>query len=307
MSRICILFLLGLFLYTPTLVAQITISGTVTDCENEVIPGVNIVLKKKKVYAISGMDGTYQITVPDSNAVLQFSFLGYKTQRIRVKSRTVIDVSLTADTPKKQDVIVIAYKPLIYLYPEYDMDIDVRFSYNGTVLVSYPEYGDAWRVRASPTGLLQNKSDNKEYSYLFWEGARNYSPQDTQYAEGFVVARDSTATFLQRVLPSMGLLPKEYNEFIVYWMPQMLANAWNFVYFRTGKDYNLISQNLVSPKPDVEIRVFMEFKAITKPFEVRAQSFRPVERTGFTLVEWGGSCLNREISVKNTKGNYISR
>lgn len=89
----------------------------------------------------------------------------------------------------------------------------------------------------------------------------------------------------------MGLKPKEYNDFIVFWTPLMQKNEWNFIHFRTGTAYEAISTNIVHPKPDTEIRVFMEFAKVAKPFDVPAQELSTPERKGFALVEWGGAAL----------------
>ena len=45
----------------------------------------------------------------------------------------------------------------------------------------------------------------------------------------------------------------------------------------------------VSPKPDSVIRAFMAFRAIDRPVAVSEPELQPVERKGFTVVEWGGT------------------
>ena len=44
------------------------------------------------------------------------------------------------------------------------------------------------------------------------------------FSRGFVVRGSDTAAFLREKLAYMGLTPREYNEFIVYWLPRMQNN-----------------------------------------------------------------------------------
>ena len=112
---------------------------------------------------------------------------------------------------KKEEFL--AEKPVIYLYPEKAEEVSVWLDYEGELTCTYPAYEDGWHVIARPDGTLQNLRDGKEYSYLFWEGVT-----DAQYdmSSGFVVKGEDTAEFLQEKLAALGLLPEEYNEFIVY-------------------------------------------------------------------------------------------
>lgn len=180
-------------------------------------------------------------------------------------------------------------KPIIYLYPEKTMDVKVKLDFKGTVKATYPDYDysmKGWEVEAHPDGKLINKKDNQEYSYLFWDGDIAKSlPLDTK--NGFVVKGSDTKIFLQKTLKQIGLTPKEYNEFIVYWYPMMMNNKYNFIHF-VGKDYTDIAPLSISPQPDSVLRVFMVFKALEKPIDVKPQIFEPFERKGFTVVEWGG-------------------
>lgn len=177
-----------------------------------------------------------------------------------------------------------AMKPVLYLYPEAKTDVDVRLDYQGRLTTTYPEYDEGWSVTASPDGSLVNKADGLEYSYLFWEGV---DQAEYDLSEGFVVRGKDTASFLQEVLPEIGLLPKEYNEFIVYWLPQMEDNPYNLITFQTNA-YEAVAPLHIAPEPDSILRVFMAFKPLTVPVEVQEPEIIPFVRSGFTVVEWGG-------------------
>lgn len=176
-------------------------------------------------------------------------------------------------------------KPVIYLYPESETDVDVKLYYDGELTCTYPEYNGGWSVLAKPDGTVINKADGREYSYLFWEGNT-----DTEYdmTSGYVVKGEDTARFLQNTLSKMGMTAKEYNEFIVYWLPKMQENKYNLITFQTDR-YTEHAVLDITPKPDSVLRVFMAYKALDEPVEIEAPQIEPFKREGFTVVEWGGS------------------
>ena len=181
-------------------------------------------------------------------------------------------------------------KPVIYLYPQSTQDISVKLDYQGSFIATYPAYNDAikgWNVTASPDGSLINKADGLSYSYLFWEGKSN-SKINWDMSKGFVVKGSDTIAFLQAKLATLGLTPKEYNEFIVYWYPLMKDNPYNLISF-AGKQYTDTAKLDITPKPDSMLRVFMVYKALDKSINIESQKLQSFTRTGFTVVEWGGS------------------
>jgi len=175
-------------------------------------------------------------------------------------------------------------KPVIYLYPETPTEVSVQLLYNGTLDCTYPAYDNGWNVMAHPDGTLFDRRDNKEYSYLFWEG---HGDADYDFSRGFVVKGEDTAAFLQEKLAHMGLLPKEYNEFIVYWLPQMQNNAYNLITFQ-GEAYTSNAQLIINPAPDSILRVFMAYKPLDAAIAIEEQPLTPFTRSGFTVIEWGG-------------------
>lgn len=179
-------------------------------------------------------------------------------------------------------------KPVIYLYPEEQTDISVNVEFDGTFTCTYPEYGNGWNVTAYPDGKLVNKTDGMEYSYLFWEGISN---TDYHIDTGFVVSGNETESFLKEKLSYMGLTPKEYNEFIVYWLPQMIDNPYNLISF-AGEDYTKTAKLRIEPKPDSCLRVFMIYKPLEKPIEIKKQQLSRFKREGFSVIEWGGSKID---------------
>ena len=174
-------------------------------------------------------------------------------------------------------------KPVIYLYPQTDKDVTVLLDYNGDLTCTYPEYQNGWQVTAAPDGTLTTP-DGKQYNYLYWEGENHFT---ADFSQGFVVKGEETASFLEEALSQLGLTPREANEFIVYWLPQMQNSPYNLISFQQ-EAYTQNAILSVSPQPDTVIRVNMAWKPLEKPIPVEKQTLSAPERTGFTLVEWGG-------------------
>ncbi|MCE5222606.1 carboxypeptidase-like regulatory domain-containing protein, partial [bacterium] len=78
--------------------AQIKISGTVTSKENgETIPGANIVIRGTTTGTISGMDGKFNLSVNNRNAVLECSFIGFQSAELSLNGRTEVNFVLDPD------------------------------------------------------------------------------------------------------------------------------------------------------------------------------------------------------------------
>lgn len=176
-----------------------------------------------------------------------------------------------------------AEKPVIYLYPEQETAVSVSLNYDGTLTATYPAYENGWHITAEPDGTLYDET-GAEYSYLFWEGENK---TDYDFSTGFCVAGADTADFLRETLAEIGLTPKEYNEFIVYWLPKMQENPYNLISFQSER-YTDTAKLDIDPEPDSVLRVFMAWKPLSKPQTIEPQTFTPFARDGFTVVEWGG-------------------
>lgn len=92
-----------------TLVADRTLTGQVTDEKNERLPGVSVVIKGSQRGTVTDADGRYRLDVPDGDAVLVFSFVGYLSKEVRVGSQTSINLSLKADDKTLDEIVVIGY------------------------------------------------------------------------------------------------------------------------------------------------------------------------------------------------------
>src|SRR5690606_16003151 len=86
------------------------VTGTVTASSDGLgIPGVNVLIKGTLTGTVTDIDGSYTLNVPDNDAVLVFSSIGYISQEIPVGGRSTIDVVLAEDVQSLDEVVVIGY------------------------------------------------------------------------------------------------------------------------------------------------------------------------------------------------------
>jgi len=107
LTSICIF----VWLFSTTIVfaqQSFTVSGTVTD-ENGTLPGVSIRVKGTTTGVISDPNGRYLLTVPDADAILVFSFVGYTSYEITVGFLREINVILVEDSQQIEEVVVVGY------------------------------------------------------------------------------------------------------------------------------------------------------------------------------------------------------
>ncbi|WP_375444948.1 TonB-dependent receptor [uncultured Fibrella sp.] len=90
--------------------ADIVIKGKVTDGEKgEAIPGVSIIIKGASRGTNTDVNGNYSINVPDENAVLVFSYVGFEKEEVVVGNRNQINVALRNDLKELNEVVVVGF------------------------------------------------------------------------------------------------------------------------------------------------------------------------------------------------------
>ncbi len=183
---------------------------------------------------------------------------------------------------------MVAYKPVIYLYPTVPTECSVRVTLDGRLTCTYPVHGtDGWQnFTAYPDGTL-TFPDGKSYYCLYWEGELDLTPD---FSDGFCIKGEDTAAFLEKALAELGLNEREANEFIIYWLPRLQENPYNLFSFQTDL-YSSLAQLSITPTPDSLLRVYMTAKPSDTYVELAPQTFAPFERNGFTVVEWGGTIM----------------
>lgn len=84
------------------------IKGKVTDEKGEALPGVSVLVKGSQQGTITDGSGAFSVNVPESGAVLVFSFVGYKAQEFKVGNLTNLTVTMESDSKALDEVVVTA-------------------------------------------------------------------------------------------------------------------------------------------------------------------------------------------------------
>ncbi len=102
-----LIFLL-VFLSGSMMFSQITVSGVISDAGGP-IPGVNVLIRGTANGAVSDFDGNYTIDNVAEDAILVFSYVGFKSQEIPVGGQTIINVTMQEDAAELEQVVVVGY------------------------------------------------------------------------------------------------------------------------------------------------------------------------------------------------------
>lgn len=86
----------------------IAVTGKVLDAGGLPLIGASVQLKNSSVGSVTDLNGDYSIEVPDENAVLIFSYVGYEEQEVALAGRTYIEVTLLESTAALSEVVVTA-------------------------------------------------------------------------------------------------------------------------------------------------------------------------------------------------------
>lgn len=105
--RLAFLLLVALQAFSAAALAQ-QVSGKVTADDGTALPGVNIIIDGTSSGTTSDAEGKYALSAPP-DAVLLFSFIGYKSERVPLQGRTTIDITLLPDTQTLSEVVVVGY------------------------------------------------------------------------------------------------------------------------------------------------------------------------------------------------------
>lgn len=110
MKNKVLIMLMGFFLFAHQLFAQdVSVSGNVKDEKGEALIGVSIQIKGTPTGNITDIDGNFTLSSVPANGELVFSYMGYETQTIPVKGKSVINVVLKEDSQALDEVVVVGF------------------------------------------------------------------------------------------------------------------------------------------------------------------------------------------------------
>lgn len=107
--KIVYYLLICLFFGLTDTFAQKAISGKVTDESGLGLPGANVLVKGNKTVTVTDIDGKYQITTPNGNATLVFSYVGFQSKEVNANNQSTINVSLKVEGSALNEVVVVGY------------------------------------------------------------------------------------------------------------------------------------------------------------------------------------------------------
>ncbi|MCC8198168.1 MAG: TonB-dependent receptor [Tannerellaceae bacterium] len=86
----------------------VTITGTVTDEFGDPLPGVNVTIKETTTGTVTDLNGAYSLAIPNNQAILAFSYLGYVTVERSPGAQRVLNIQMREDSKQIDEVVVTA-------------------------------------------------------------------------------------------------------------------------------------------------------------------------------------------------------
>ena len=194
---------------------NILIKGKVNDKEGLPLPGVSVKLKTDNKIAITNANGEYAINVPNQNAVLVFSLLGFQTTELSVGNQTQIDIVLQEQLKALNEVVVTALgirreeKALGYAITKID----------GTQLTDAPSgnWTDALSGKVPGLNMVRSNGGPTGSNKIILRGENNLTGENEALivVDGVVINSGSgrrTATGGDAAGPSDGMQPTDFGS-----------------------------------------------------------------------------------------------
>ncbi len=280
--------------------------GQVVDWSQTKISNGTISNFDRSSSVVTDKEGRYELTLTSKDTGLFFYHPEYGEIVIwsyNFKSQHKVNINFF--TSPKNYIQEVAEKPVLYIYSDEEVLVDIELSCKGELLFTYPEYNNGWTVKTSKNGTLIEQESQKQFPYLFWEGSIDGLSFNSEgnSMEGFLINTDSTVLFLERTLSEIGLNQTEKTDFITYWGPRLKTSPFALIQFLIDDEYsNQVASLNVSPTPESQKRVYLLFQPLHSQntlYDLSPQKFDSFERRGLTIVEWGGSQLKVSLPSLN--------
>jgi TonB-linked SusC/RagA family outer membrane protein len=85
------------------------VKGKIVDNDNNPLPSATVRVAGTTVGTVTNLDGFYEISIPDGNSVLEFSYVGFVTKKVTVGKQTTINVALESDVINLKEMVVVGY------------------------------------------------------------------------------------------------------------------------------------------------------------------------------------------------------
>src|SRR5678810_1295849 len=90
-------------------VSQQVVKGRVLDDATKPLQDVSVLIKGSSLGTTTNSNGEYSIAVPNSKAVLVFTFVGLQQQEVAVGSRTALDITMLPVVAQQDEVVIVGY------------------------------------------------------------------------------------------------------------------------------------------------------------------------------------------------------
>ena len=175
---------------------------------------------------------------------------------------------------------ILIKKPNIYLYPTQTTNVNVKIIQEENIIKSDPIYPKGgWNVTVTPEGKIDGS-----YDYLFYEAN---VPNLWNVDNGWLIERNELKEKLDYILTKLGLNKKEKDDFIYYWSVNLPESRYYVFSLLDEEKINEAMELKITPEPNTVRRIWFGVALLDKPIEIKEPITKPIERNGFTVVEWG--------------------
>jgi Ca-activated chloride channel family protein len=149
------------------------INGTVVDPNSNPLPGVTIVLKGTATGTLTDVNGAFSINVSGANGALIFSYIGYKTQEVKIPSGNSIFIMMEEEIPALQDLVKIDPRDKVEQVPPVaDNKTETRLAISDVACES--------TLQGKVAGLQVSRSSRKAYestAYSCYQPAPDFNTE----------------------------------------------------------------------------------------------------------------------------------
>lgn len=249
-----------------------SIIGAISETCPQIINNLDKIKSKKAICTVNSAEEAKQLAI---NGLTEESIKKHNCAGKLIDAIT--NICITSEFPNFPPGV---RKPAVYLYPEETSEIEVKVEVNGFITVSEPDYLTGWKVTAEPSGLIDNK-----YDYLYYEAQLN----KLQLPEsGWLVKYSNLDKWFDETLTLLGMNNKEISQFKEYWMKELEEVNYYEIKILENQFLEENMNLVIKPVPDTMIRLNFYFKPHLDKIEIEEPKIETPERTGFTVVEWGG-------------------
>lgn len=108
--RVFVVLLICFFTALPSFAQQTKeITGTVKDSKGEALIGANVIIKGLKTGTITDVNGSFRLSVPSGNVIINISYIGYLPQQVSLENKNNISIILSEDAIGLEEVVAIGY------------------------------------------------------------------------------------------------------------------------------------------------------------------------------------------------------